>query len=272
MAGVGSLIGTLANPISESASPLALDGFDGWALLLARVQAQRIDLAALPLAALIDQLAGALRQPGPLPEKADWVIIAARILLLRSRLLLPARDVTQQDATEAASRLCEGFDLPFLQALAAWLDARPQIGRDVFGRGQTAGPGPTAATVPALGASGLDGIGFLWASIALFDDPPSDPDLAETDRTDQPLRPKLHSVAEASRRIRQKLAATPRLTLAELLPDPAPDDRPVRLISGWTSSFAASLELAKQHHITLQQDDTFGPITLLAATGGRDAA
>ena len=51
------------------------------------------------------------------------------------------------------------------QGLAAWLGAQPQLGVDVFARGAPEWVGT------ALAASyQVDVVGFLWASMALFDD------------------------------------------------------------------------------------------------------
>jgi segregation and condensation protein A len=65
----------------EGGSPsLTLDGFSGpLDHLLALARSQKIDLAAMSLAALIDQLVAALRQARvkmPLGQKADWVVMA----------------------------------------------------------------------------------------------------------------------------------------------------------------------------------------------------
>src|ERR1700722_10249049 len=87
----------------EGASPfLTLAGFTGpLDHLLTLARAQKIDLADISLAALVDQLTAALRQAPattPLGQKGDWVVMAAWLVQLRSRLLLPADSPAQQDA------------------------------------------------------------------------------------------------------------------------------------------------------------------------------
>ncbi len=88
---------------------LVLDGFDGpLDRLLALARAQAIDLSAISLPGLIEQLSAALRQAPaamPLGQKADWVVMAAWLLQLRSRLLLPADAPEQQAATAEADQL-----------------------------------------------------------------------------------------------------------------------------------------------------------------------
>jgi segregation and condensation protein A len=137
---------------------LALVGFSGpLALLLDLARMQRIDLARLSVADLVDQLATALQEAGPaipLGQKSDWVVMASWLLLLRSRLLLPTEVAAQQAAAEAADRLRDDLlTLQAAQALARWLEIRPQLGRDVFARGQPELLGSAVGTVQSLGGS-----------------------------------------------------------------------------------------------------------------------
>src|ERR1700692_257078 len=127
---------------SVSAPVLSVDGFEGpldW--LLEMVRAQKIDLARLSVAALIEAFArerdAALARrdnaPVQLTRWGDWLVMAATLAHLRSRLLLPA------DAPEAKAAMDEAEELrrqlvgrAQMQAAAAWLDRQPQLGQDVF--------------------------------------------------------------------------------------------------------------------------------------------
>ena len=82
---------------------LDLDGFQGQLdQLLTLARAARIDLAALSLTALVEQLAAALRHATvPLGQKGDWVVMAAWLLQLRTRLLLPVAEAQQPADVEA---------------------------------------------------------------------------------------------------------------------------------------------------------------------------
>jgi segregation and condensation protein A len=87
----------------EGGSPhLALDGFTGpLQTLLTLARAQKIDISALSLTALLDQLTAALRQAArkiPLGQQGDWVVMAAWLVQLRARLLPPADAPAQQEA------------------------------------------------------------------------------------------------------------------------------------------------------------------------------
>ena len=252
----------LGQPGEESTPLLALDGFGGTLeRLLAMARVQQVDLARLSLRDLCDQLGAALlRASGtvPLGQQGDWVVMGAWLVQLRSRLLLPADEVAMQMADAEPDRPRAGLTgLEEMQALVAWLDGRPLLGRNVFVRGQ-----PEWMVETVLGTDDqVDVIEFLWASLALFDD-----DLAPADPAPsyRPAWLDLHSVPDASKRIRRLLAGLPDgRALDQLLPAPALDAAPpseLRRRSAWTSTFVASLELAKQGGVLVGQDILFGPI------------
>jgi len=249
---------------------LDLDGFQGpLDQLLTLVRAARIDLAALSLTALVEQLAAALRQATvPLGQKGDWVVMAAWLLQLRTRLLLP-QDAAQQAAEAGTEQLRQNLlALQAAQGLAAWLEQWPQLGRDSFVRGRPEVFGVSLDAVPVL-----DVVEFLWASLGLFDDGTGDPDTVGVYRS---ARADLHTVAEAQDRILQRLAEAPAgTTLDQLLP--APPDRSedeerqaLRWRSAWASTFSASLELAKQGAVRLGQEKEFQIIHVTCAyTSGK---
>jgi len=244
---------------------LDLDGFSGpLDLLLRLARSHDVNLAALPVTAIIDQLAIAMSAAPaamPLSQKADWLVMASWILLLRSSLLLPADVPAQQDAQLEAGQLRDRLlALQEAQGLAAWLDRRPMLGRDVFARGRDEYPGGFTEIRHAQ----VDVIAFLWAAMALFDDDIADD--VETTTRYRPAMPELFSIPEARRRIMQLLAEAPGgQTLFELLPAEVygAEGRQLsklRRTSAWTSTFVASLELAKQGDVIIQQHHIFANI------------
>ncbi len=101
-------------PGPAAAPVLAVDGFEGpldWLLDLARTR--RIDLARLSIVALVDAFAEALTaalatpdlRPTALGRWGDWLVMAADLTLLRSRLLVPVEAAAAQDAQDEAERL-----------------------------------------------------------------------------------------------------------------------------------------------------------------------
>jgi segregation and condensation protein A len=252
----------------EGGSPyLTLNGFAGpLDHLLTLARAQKIDLADISLTALIDQLTTALRQAPAatsLGEKGDWVVMAAWLVQLRARLLLPADAPGQPEAAAEADQLRGRLvALEAVQALAFWLEQRPQLGHDLFARGRPEMFGVSVEVGPAI-----DMTEFLWASLALFDDE-APPDTAMAYRP-APLR--LHTVAEARARILRRLEEQPEgVALDQLLPDEALDvgepSRRARLQrSGLAATLVAGLELAKQGEVVLGQGGDFQPIHVAPA-------
>ena len=144
-----------------------------------------------------------------------------------------------------------------IQALAVWLERRPQLGHDVFARGQ-----PEVLGLSIEGAPALDVVEFLWASLALFDDGAA----ADTATVYRPVQVELYAVAEARDRILRFLTETPDgAPLERLLPEveelseQAPRSA-LRRRSAWSSTFVASLELAKQGEVALDQKTAFTSI------------
>ena len=244
---------------------LTLAGFHGpLDHLLAQARAQQIDLATLSLTALVEQLVAALRHaPATLPlgQKGDWVVMAAWLIQLRSRLLLPADVPAQRDAAVEAADLRAGLvAFEDMQALAGWLERRPQLGHGVFVRGQPKLLGVSVEAGPAI-----DVIEFLWASLARFDHDSAAPD---TETVYRPVPLDLCTVAGSRDRILRRLAESPAgATLGQCVPEspPAADGEAqavLRRRSAWASTLVAGLELARQGDVVIAQAAAFDLIHL----------
>ena len=242
--------------------------FDGpLALLLRLARAQQIDLARLSLPDLLDQLAAALQQAGPttpLGEKGDWLVMASWLLLLRSRLLLPAATAGQQAAEDEARPAARAPARP-----AGGAGARRLAGAPAAAGPRRVCPRPArAARHRARNQHEVDVIEFLWASLALFDDGAAMPDT-----TPSICRPGAICTpsAIARERILRLLAETPAgAPLARFLPRSAGQRGPgasaaLRRRSAWSSTFVASLELTRSGAVELQQEASFGEIHVRAA-------
>jgi hypothetical protein len=135
---------------------LILDGCSGSLEgLLTLARSRRIELAKILVLDLVDQLAAAMRDAPaatPVGQKGDWLVMASWLVQLRSLLLLPADAPAHQLATDAADRLRKRLSGPAeIQALAAWLDDRPQLGRDAFVRGKRSRQSGTGGTAGLTG-------------------------------------------------------------------------------------------------------------------------
>ena len=246
---------------------LHLKGFDGpMDLLLDLAERQRIDWGRMSVLALAEQFVAALEQVAdrvPIERRADWLVMATRLVLLRSRLLFPespvAADAAQRDAATELRRI---DDLAEVRATAVWLGDRPVLGQDVFARGA-----PDRLGAYAEPEDEVDVIGFLWASLSLFEDE-SEP--LDTVARYRPAWTDLYSVAEARDRILRILGeGGDGECLGHFLPEHLPvadtgqpPEVSLGLYSAWATTFSASLELAKQGDAALAQEEAFQPIYL----------
>lgn len=128
-------------PARSEAFIVDLDGFEGpLDLLLALARTHKLDIAKISILALVDQYLEFIREAQKLKLElaADYLVMAAWLAYLKSRLLLP-RDKEDPDTTSAeemALRL--QFRLSRLEAMrnaVAQLMTRKRLERDVFARG-----------------------------------------------------------------------------------------------------------------------------------------
>jgi len=132
-------------PSDEEALVVALDGFEGpLDVLLILARTQKVDLAKISVLALAEQYLQFIAQAQKLRLElaADYLVMAAWLAYLKSRLLLPRESAgdDQPSGEELAARLA--FRLQRLEAMrgaAATLMTRKRLGRDVFPRGMPEG-------------------------------------------------------------------------------------------------------------------------------------
>lgn len=236
---------------------LRLDGFEGpMDLLLDLARSQKLDLARISILALVEQylaiIEGARRVR--LDLAADWLVMAAWLAWLKSRLLLPPGSEDAEEGEEAAEVLTERLQaLQAVRGLAAWLGARPQLGFDAFARG-------APETLVAVDRSGLaaDMPGLLRAYAGARR-------RSATNTRYVPQRPPLWTVQDALGRLARMLGRLRIWTsLEHFLPRLPPD--PVQRRAAMASTLLAGLELARTGEADLRQDACFGPILLRPAS------
>jgi segregation and condensation protein A len=148
-------------PAGAEALRLALEGFEGpLDLLLALARAQKVDLLRISILRLAEQYLDfiAAARGLRLELAADWLVMAAWLAWLKSRLLLPPEErPADEPSPEALAEALAGrlSRLALLRSAAARLMARPRLGVDVFARGfvpPTAplAPKPLPPTLPEL--------------------------------------------------------------------------------------------------------------------------
>jgi len=187
---------------------------------------------------------------------ADYLVMAAWLAFLKSRLLLPADESDDgPSGEELAAHLA--FQLERLAAMrdaAAKLMARDRLGKDFFQRGV---PETVERVRKITYTTGLLDLMQAYARI----------------RTKDEFRPYVFD-REATLTMEEALAglrgviqfAGDWADLMSYLPEEWQID-PARRRSATAATFAASLELAKSGAIELRQSDTFGPLELRKKDG-----
>lgn len=236
---------------------LRLEGFEGpLDLLLELARAQKFDLATISILALVDQylamIEGARRVR--LELAADWLVMAAWLTWLKSRLLLPAGTEAAEEGEQAAEVLAARLrELEAIRTVAAWLGRQPQLGVDVFARGA-----PEDHTEIDRSRLLLD----LGTMVRAY--------LGAVRRGTKATiyRPRaltLWTVQDALRRLATLVGTLPDWsTLEAFLPERLLGATERR--AALASTLLAGLEMARGGAVRLRQDETFGPI--LVRRGG----
>ncbi|MBO9444784.1 ScpA family protein [Ruegeria sp. R14_0] len=253
---------SVADRLAAEALIVDVDGFEGpLDVLLTLSRTQKVDLRKISVLALAQQYLAFVEKARALRIElaADYLVMAAWLAFLKSRLLLPPDpDDEGPSGEELAAHLA--FQLERLQAMrdaAARLMARDQLGRDFFKRGQ--GEDVTRIRTVTYSATLLD----LMQGYARI-------------RTRDEFRPfvmdrdAVFTMEQALERMRPLIGFAGTWTDMETyLPD-GWDADPVRKRSATAATFAASLELVKEGHMEIKQSDSFAPIHLRKRTDTRD--
>ena len=229
-----------------------LDGYEGpLDVLLSMARDQKVDLAHISILALAEQYLAFVEQArrDNLELAADYLVMAAWLAYLKSRLLLPVEEEEQPAGEAMAAALA--FQLRRLQAMrdaGAALMKRPRLGTSVFRRG--APERFATVTNEVIEATLYDLLKAYGAqrkrvqSHSLLIAPPE-----------------VYSMEDSLHRLSRMLGVTLDWdSLWRYLPENVGTGVVTR--SAYASTFAAALELAKQGRVQLRQSGAFGPIFL----------
>jgi len=232
---------------------LHMDGFAGpLDVLLTLARAQKVDLAQISILELVEQFLKFVTAAKRLKLElaADYLVMAAWLAYLKSRLLLPKEDDEEEpSAEELAFRLQLRLQrLEAMREAGARLMGRNRMGRDVFRRGR-----PEGLKVLKRGSYDVT----LYELLKVYADNRQRHSITEIRIERRPVV----SLEDALERLGGLIGET--FTWAQLstfLPTDLKDKRHRK--SALASMFAASLELARQGQADLRQMETFGPIYL----------
>jgi len=241
----------------EDALTLNIDGWEGpLDLLLALARNQKVDLREISILELVQEYLKyiASAQTLRLELAADYLVMAAWLTYLKSGLLLPKDPEIDPSPEELALRLQMRLErLNAMRESGARLLARDRIGRDVFMRGAP---------------EGLRVVKDRHWQAEYYDL------ITAYSRVKTRNAPAIHIVRQRMVMTLEDALARVSLMLGEaidwmdirhFLPPGAPAE--LRK-SALASSFLATLELARQGKLILQQEGSFAPLRIKATTNG----
>jgi segregation and condensation protein A len=230
-----------------------VEGFEGpLDLLLTLARQQKVDLAKISILALADQYLAFIEEARKmrLELAADYLVMAAWLAYLKSRLLLPEQNPSEGiSAEEMANALARRLRrLEAIRQFAEQLLNRPQLGRDVFQRGQ---PEPIAEVKhPQWSATLYD----LLSAYAARRQIRSRSVVRVAKRT-------VWSLAEAREALERLIGQTMDWSpldqyLIAYMTDPS------TMATVLASSFAAALEMIREGRLEAHQQGAFSPLYL----------
>ncbi|MDF0601365.1 ScpA family protein [Psychromarinibacter sp. C21-152] len=231
-----------------------VDGFEGpLDLLLTLSRTQKVDLRKVSILQLAEQYLGFIQKARELRIElaADYLVMAAWLAFLKSRLLLPP-DPEEEGPTGEDLAAHLAFQLERLEAMrdaAARLMGRDQKGRDFFPRG-----------VPET----MERVRRVHYTATLLDLMQAYARI----RTKDEFRPytmdrdRILTLEQALDRMRPLIGFAGEWTdLSSYLPEGWESDPGLRR-SATAATFAASLQLVKEGHAEIRQSDTYAPLQL----------
>lgn len=241
---------------------LALDAFEGpLHLLLELARAKKVDLARVSVTEIADQYLVFIAEARATQMEiaGDYLVMAAWLAYLKSRLLIPKPKVEEDEPD--ADRMAFALRLKLLRlerarAAAEALKALPQLGSEIFVNGK---PQPFAVTkTTAWQASLYDLLQSYCADRTRI-----------LRRVHRPRARRAYPLAEARKRLENLLDQIPDWRPIEAVTPPAEKGAEAPPPASYLASvFGASLELAREGRMELQQADAFAPLFLRARKEG----
>lgn len=234
-------------------------GFEGpLDLLLTLAREQKVDLARISILTLVEQYLAfvARARAGRLDIAAEYLVMAAWLAYLKSRLLLPAPPGSEDEPSAEEMAAALAFQLRRLEAMRkvgqALLDGE-RLFRDRWPRGEPEDMEGLAR--PAWDLSFRDLLAAYGDVVA-----------RRSVKTLDIEAPDLYSVDVALARLSRMLGRMPSwATLASFLPEGLSG---LLLRSAVSAHFVATLELCRQGMVEIRQDGQFAPLMMRARGRG----
>ncbi len=247
-----------ARGASEPALVIDVGGFEGpLDLLLHLARTQKVDLQRISVLALAEQyllFVDSARRVR-IELAADYLVMAAWLAYLKSKLLIPQQSRQDDGPTGEEMAATLAFRLKRLEAMreaASRLVNRNRLGRDIFARGA---PEHIAERGGATFEAELYDLLKAYANLRQRQ--------AVTQVTIE--RRKVWSLVEARELLTTMMGEIGDWAVLQsyLLDFLSPSDR----VTATASAFAASLELVREGKIEMRQEGAFGPLYLRQGRG-----
>ncbi|MDB2389924.1 segregation/condensation protein A [Alphaproteobacteria bacterium] len=230
-----------------------LDGFEGPIdLLLSLSREQKVDLTRISILPLAEQYLEFINNARTLDLEiaADYLVMAAWLAYLKSRLLLPEPEPEQhEEIVDMADALkYQLMRLESMQQASKRLISLPRLGQQRFVRGQSEN---FSTTTESLWTASLYDLLACYGEIRSQGE----------GETLTIAATYLYSVQEAAKRLRNLIGRSPEWTVLQHFLPPGLE-KPMDKRSATASHFVASLELARDGLIRLRQDANYAPLYL----------
>ncbi|MCA9922379.1 MAG: segregation/condensation protein A [Anaerolineales bacterium] len=226
-------------------------------LLLHLIERQELDITAISLAHVTDQYLLQIEQlkEDRMEQLIDFLVVAARLVLIKSRALLPQTPVViegeeEEDPAEALIRQLRQYKL-FKQA-AKWFEQREEQGLRTYLR--VAPPPKMEGRLDLSGVSVETLLTAVQSALARVD---------SREGSVAIVQPRRITIEGQINKLRYRVKNGRSLTFRNLL---SADATRVEI----SISLLAVLELIKRREITAVQPEMFGPIELRAFAPGTD--
>ena len=225
-------------------------------LLLQLIEREELDITRVSLAQVTDQFLAYLKilERLNIADIADFLVVAARLLLIKSEALLPRPPERQPDEEDPGDELARQL-LAYkrYKEIAGALHERAEAGLRTYLR---LAPPPKAGDFgrkPMLDMRGLTPLALLEALRRALAVAPDKPALGTV------VAPHRVTIRDQIRLIARSLRASPRISFQKLLENAA--SRMEILVA-----FLAVLELVKRRKVEARQEQMFGEIELISVS------
>ena len=238
---------------------VALDAFEGpLHVLLELARARKVDITQMSVGDIADQYLAFIAEAraANIELAGDYLVMAAWLTLLKSRLLIPKPQLAEDepDPLQQAAALRDKLArLELARAGAKRLDELPQLGRDVFLNGQ-----PRQTLITTQTAWRADLYELLNAYCAERSKSVRKRAFKTFVRRAYPLETARKRLEQALKQLEEWRAIDAVAPAAEIGPAAPPPE------SYLASTFGAALELAREGKMELRQAEAFAPLFVRA--------